>query len=181
MSQYYYAVSSLPQLYFESESYPSSEQFLTLCEENLSKGDLHAVRMLDDAEGNIGGPSLLKKWSAWNRSFKADLAILRGQQLGKNVEDYQQIERVSGTEDLAREAFQAANPLAAEEVVERGRWQVLEELEVGHYFDLQKLLIYKLKISILDRMSSFDKDKGQQKFRELYDTVTEEKIGVQPE
>ena len=181
MGQYYFAVSSLPQLYYDSESHPSAEEFLTLCAENLSKADLRAVVTTGSGDQKLHGSAMMKKWLEWNMSLRADLAVLRAQQFGWNVEEYQEIERVSGTEELAREAFNAESPLLAEEMLERGRWAVLEELEVGHYFDLQKLLVYRLKISILDRKSMFEAEAGMDNFKRIYSVVAAGNYGGEPE
>lgn len=181
MGQYYYAVSSLPQLYFDSETFPSDEQFVTLCVENLSKADLRAVLCLSLKDEKFRGAALMNKWLDWNFSLQADLAVLRAQRQGKNADEYQKADRVAGTEEVAREAFAASSALLAEEVIERSRWSFLDELEVGHYFDLGKLLVYRLRISILERKATFQTKTGLKNFRRIYDVVTEGKIGIQPE
>ena len=181
MGQYYYAVSSLPHLYYDSETFPSDEVFLTLCAENLSKSDLRAVMNADKTDGTYPGSALIEKWREWNLSLRADLATLQAQRQGRSADEYQRIERVSGTEELARDAFNTESPLAAEDVIERGRWAELDELEVGHFFDVGKLIVYRLKISILERKAMFDLNAGLENFGRIYDVVTEEKLGVQPE
>ncbi|MBN1686172.1 MAG: DUF2764 family protein [Spirochaetales bacterium] len=181
MGQYYYAVSSLPHLSFDSETFPSDEQFVALCRENLSKADLRAVLQLDLTDEKLPEAALVKKWFGWNSSLQADLAFLRAQGRGKNADEYQNVDRIAGTEEVAREAFAASSPLAAEQVIERGRWSFLDELEVGHYFDLGKLVVYRLRISILERKATFQTDTGRTNFRRIYDAVTEGQIGIQPE
>jgi hypothetical protein len=136
---------------------------------------------MDNGAGGNRRASLLQEWFDWNLSLRVELAILRAQRAGTNIEEYQGAEKISGTEEIAREAFNQESPLAAEEVLERARWAVLEELEVGHYFDLQKLLVYGLKISILERKSQFDMDSGLENFNRIYGAITEAKIGEQPE
>lgn len=154
---------------------------MAVCAENLSQSDMRMILSIDEEDHNGRRSAVEQRWRQWNRSLWADLAILRAQQQGRNIDQFQRIERVIGTEELAREAFHSDSPLAAEETLERGRWTFLDELEVGHYFDVEKLIVYRLKIAILERRSTFDTDKGLANFRRIYDTVTEEKIGVQPE
>lgn len=181
MGQYYYAVSSLPHLYFDSEVYPSAEEFSQLCLENLSAADLKVFQKMDQVASDEAGNGLPKRWFDWNRSLRFELAALRAQNLGMDFDGYQGIDKIAGTEELAREAYNQESPLTSEEVLERGRWGFLEELEVGHFFDLQKLLVYGLKISILERKSQFDIDAGLENFKRIYGMVTEGKIGEQPE
>ena len=181
MGQYYYAVSSLPHLYFDSETYPSTEEFFQLCCENLSEADLNIFKEIYQADSGETGNGFLRRWFSWNRSLRFELAVLRAQNLGMDFDGYQGIDKMTGTEELAREAYNQESPLTSEEVLERGRWGFLDELEVGHFFDLQKLLVYGLKLSILERKSRFNIDKGLENFKRIYGAVTEGKIGEQPE
>ena len=181
MGQYYYAVSSLPHLSFESEVYPSREEFMQLCAENLSASDLKILKYMDELGGDAAGSGLLKQWFEWNLSLRFELATLRAQKLRIDLEGSQGIGKMSGTEEVAREAFSQESPIDAEEAIERGRWGVLEELEVGHFFDLEKLLVYGMKISILERKAQFELESGLANFKSIYSAVTEGKIGEQPE
>jgi len=62
------------------------------------------------------------------------------------------------------------NPLEIEKRLMRAQWDFLEEQEIGHFFDLDFLIIYYLKLQILERMFSFNKEKGQQNL-EAYSLV----------
>jgi hypothetical protein len=46
--------------------------------------------------------------------------------------------------------------LEAEKALDLERWQLLEELACGHYFDLDALLIYALKLLILERWAKIN-------------------------
>ena len=154
---------------------------MQLCSANLSGSDLDALMRMDELDDQASPGGRLQKWVDWNLSLGAELAILRAQKLGLESDAPQGVEKIPGTEEIAREAFNQESPLAAEEVLERARWAVLEELEVCHYFDLQKLIVYGMKISILERKSQFDIDAGLENFKQIYGAVTEAKIGEQPE
>ena len=52
---------------------------------------------------------------------------------------------------LAMNAYRSPSPLEGERILDEARWQKLEELSFGHYFDLEFLLIYALKLLILER------------------------------
>lgn len=62
---------------------------------------------------------------------------------------------------LAEEAFNANSPLMAEEILNKARWRYLDELEFGHYFDIERLVIFFIKLQILERISLFDTEKGR--------------------
>ena len=187
MAQYYYAVTSLPQLLYESEHYSPVDEFLDLCRENRSAGDLRAVleaerlARSDSWDTHGKGAAILEGWNRWNRSLRADLAVLRSQALGREPEQLPEVERLIGTEEIARETFSQESPLTAEETIERRRWALLDEMEVGHYFDLQKLIVYMLRLTILERKAQFSTDSGLVNFTIIYETITKEQIGDEPE
>jgi hypothetical protein len=78
----------------------------------------------------------------------------------------------TGLQNIARDACTAATPLEAEIMLDRARWEYLENLEAGHYFDLGKLIIYYLQLQLLQRRSRLIKEKGQAAFAEIYSAIT---------
>ena len=62
--------------------------------------------------------------------------------------------------EIARHLLALDSPLAADEELDRLRWRFLEELAFGHYFDLETLVIYRLKLRILERRARFDPATG---------------------
>jgi hypothetical protein len=64
---------------------------------------------------------------------------------------------------IARTAHQAArqaSPLEAERILDLARWQYLEELSLGHYFDRDFLFIYGLKLKLLERWERVGREGG---------------------
>jgi hypothetical protein len=182
LGQYYYAVTSLPQLFFESDNYPPMDEFLNLCRENLTGRDQRAIEdayvMLaeDDLRRGTEAEVLFKEWIDWNLSLRVELASLRAQTLRWDSEELQDIERIIGTEEAAREIYTQDTPLAAEDLLERYRWAKLDALEVGHYFDLKKLIVYMIRLSILTRRAQFARDVGEENFSRMYETIRRTKI-----
>jgi len=54
-------------------------------------------------------------------------------------------------EHLALASHRHPSPLEGERMLDAGRWQALEHLSFGHYFDLGVLIIYAYKLIILER------------------------------
>ena len=54
------------------------------------------------------------------------------------------------------------------------RWDFLTRDEVGHYFDLALLIIYALKLKLLERIHKFDEEKGKQVLRLIYERSLDE-------
>ncbi len=61
--------------------------------------------------------------------------------------------------------------MKAEEYLNRERWIFLEELEVGHFFDLEKLIVYSIRLQLLERKKFFSMEKGKEHFLEMYEQI----------
>ena len=158
-SEYYYLTASLPYLTFKAEPPVSKERFIEECEKWLSFGDLESLLAADNAEEpGAGNSPVLVKWKEFDLSLKKELA------------EYRQ-ERKRGADrkpdNLAGKVLSAANPLDMELSLERVRWDYLEDLATGHFFDIGKLIVYYLQLSILERLAKFDKDKGETYYYEM--------------
>ncbi|MEZ4987864.1 MAG: DUF2764 family protein [Saprospiraceae bacterium] len=62
------------------------------------------------------------------------------------------------------------SPLQEEMQLLRLQWDKLEELAIGHYADWDALVVYKLKLMILQRLWSFDSLRGMDVFKRLTST-----------
>jgi hypothetical protein len=175
LAQYYYLVASLPMLFFDSERPPSLEEFLTLCAEHLSPADL---RMVEAAGVSAEGPSgptcaLLERWRAWETALRNELVRLRAKAHGLDPERHlREGEEIVSVTNIARSAFAQDLPLAAEQSLDRARWDFLDELEEGHYFDVEKVVAYHLRLQILSRRRLFDVETGTEAFGALYEKIT---------
>ncbi len=78
-----------------------------------------------------------------------------------------------GTASAAAEAFSKDNPLDAELLLNNARWQFIEELSAGHFFDLEFLVAYRLKLQLQERRAMFEEEKGFAAYRGLYERVLE--------
>ncbi|MFA6636261.1 MAG: DUF2764 family protein [Candidatus Omnitrophota bacterium] len=158
-SEYYYLTASLPHLTFKTEPPFSKERFLDECEKWLSRGDLESLLAADNAEeARAGNSQVLAKWKEFDLSLKKELAEYRRERRGGT-------ERKPG--NLAGKVLSAANPLEMELSLERARWDYLDDLAVGHFFDIGKLIVYYLQLGILVRLAKFDKDKGETYYYEM--------------
>lgn len=54
-----------------------------------------------------------------------------------------------------------SNPLEREKLVLKLQWDELSSIEFGESFTLTEIMIYKLKLQILERLHSFNAEKGQ--------------------
>lgn len=180
MGQYYYTVAALPMLSFESDHIPTTEDFLELCSRRVSDREyalLERARLLPDPE-QLPRNGLLRTWYELEIGLRNELARQRAAQLNRDEIDYirttaegEDLTGTLGIPEVAREALSQETPLKAEMVLLRHRWSILDELEIGHFFDIERLVIYYLKLQILWRKRLFNREDGTNVFERTYNTV----------
>ncbi|MFP4364338.1 MAG: DUF2764 family protein [Spirochaetia bacterium] len=179
MSQYYFTAASLPYIAFESEVPLTEEEFLKLCRPMLSDTDFSVLEevSLHPLKRPETSNSVVNAWYNWEVTLRNELVELRAHQ--KSIDPFDHMEKggeIFGLTETAREAFVLQSPLASEILLMQKRWSLLEELEIAHYFDIEKLIIYKLKLQILVRKQMMDRDAGEQRFELLYTRIRENRI-----
>jgi len=175
LAQYYYLVASFPLLFYETEKIPSYQEFMELCGQHISPRHYQLLTRASTFDLRPTTPSCrtLDLWREWETALRNGLVVLRGKKKGVEAEAYLvDSPWITTAQQLAREAFGQESPLQAEELLNRARWSYLDELEVGHYFDMEKILVYALRLQILARKALFEEDKGVEMFQKVYAEVT---------
>jgi len=55
--------------------------------------------------------------------------------------------------------------------LDRIRWEKIEELKTGHYFDIEYLTAYCLQLQILERWDRVDSGSGMEILKELVENI----------
>lgn len=176
MDQYYYAVSSLPFLSFNNTPEITVDEFSTICKSSLVEKDFNIVNSisLTELKGLDSSIGVINKWLSWEGTLRNELARLRAVSMSVEPGPYlYEVESNSETPGIAKNAFKQDSPLIAEEELDKARWQFLDELEQGHYFDLEKLIVYSLRLQILERKGMFTTEKGNENFQKIYENIKE--------
>ena len=174
MTQYYYLVASLPLLRPDDPPPFSSAAWLELCREHAAGND-HALlaRISFDSLGALPGDhAVWQSYSSWETALRNELAVQRAQRLGLSPDPFlHQAPFHAGLHALAREALAAGTPRAVEATLDRRRWSRLEGLEAGTQFDLGRLIVYRLKLLLLERKSRLQAGPGLESFTAAYARV----------
>ncbi len=173
VADYYYLVSSLPELQLEAPPLISREEFLSLCEEQLTDRDLSIMQALVSGVSGTGGSETAAQWVSFSDSLDAELASQRAQRMNlKDQSSYipQELPPASIV-DLVAKAMSDLSPLESERLLDEARLAFLDELAVNHHFDLTRIIVYYLKLTILDREQSFEFDRGDAEFRRLLSNI----------
>jgi len=159
MDKYYYLIAQLPVLYFERQPALTIEQFLNEAGKWLSPEDLKQLEQVELAATEIrkSDPAIMKQVKEFELALRRELVNWRTAQ--KKNQDYK---IAAFPANLVREG----DPLTVEKNLLLWRWQYLETLEFGHYFDLDFLFLYYLRLQILQRLFTFDKKLGREKYQQ---------------
>ena len=162
-SGYYYLTASLPYLFFAGQEFVSSGDFLAECEKWLTPEDLSVLQKIDDK--NTGDEEIepdtdnaAGQWKSFNQNLEEGLAAVR--RANKSPAKVKVPEMLPGV-------FEERTPLLMEKRIERLKWDFIDQQESWYQFDLNWLIIYLLKIRILERLAVFDKKKGEEVFKQL--------------
>lgn len=179
MSQYYYSVAALPALRLEETPVYSSARFAEQCAVDVSPADLALIlsaRVWPDSTAvSADGPAVLRAWYAHVADLQRYLGAARASKLGW---DASELPRAAGIDpsiaESARQLVAEEDPARAEAALLRLLWSLLDTLEVGHYFDVEKLIIYYLRLQLVERRQTLiDVEAGQAEFKRQYNTVAE--------
>jgi hypothetical protein len=167
LTQYYYLVASLPMLFFEEAPPFSSAAWLDLCREQISESD-HALLTriaFNELRPRPGDPGVWRDYSSWETALRNELAVQRALKLGLSPDSFlRQTRFYCGLPAVVKEALGAGTPMAVETALDRRRWSRLDELETGTQFDLGRLIVYRLKLLLLERKNRFRPEPGRQAF-----------------
>jgi hypothetical protein len=61
----------------------------------------------------------------------------------------------------AMNAVRNPSPLESEKILDAARWDRLDSLAAGHFFDVDALIVYTLKLSILEKWDRIDRTQRQ--------------------
>jgi hypothetical protein len=97
--------------------------------------------------------STIQKWLAFDAALRNELVKIRAQH--KHADPLKYLRRESREDFLLSHIALAAhrNPslVEGEKSLDQARWKVLDEIETGHYFDNDYLLVYGYKLKLLER------------------------------
>lgn len=174
MGQFYYTVASLPMLSYGEQPGLTVADYLADCHKWLKPAEwdlLSTATLVPDSTIESDSVSA-DEFRKWEISLRNELVLLRASAMGLEPDIFtKKSERYPDTASLAAHAFKQESPMDAEDALNRGRWQFLENLKVGHFFDLDFLILYSLQLQILERKSCFDEETGFARYQEIYQNI----------
>ncbi len=166
MASYYYLIASLPELRADGDMPITYDEFLNFCQGNVSESDYELLKnlTLDSTEG-----PLVDEWSRFYGMLTKELNYQRSLNLGKSYSTA--FDKDGLISQVAASALSAKNPLEAERILLEYEFDNLDSLVGLHMFDDHVLFGYAIKLKLLERLTSFEQEKGKAEFQTLFDGI----------
>ena len=174
MSSLYYLMASLPTLKADGELPFSYDEFLRLCQGNVSQT---RYRMLKDLTVMSNEGPLVSQWAKFYGVLKEELTYQRNQRLGRPCQV--PLEREDGTIRIVTSAMNENNPLEAEKMLLALQFEKLDELVGLHHFDESELVGYALKLKLLERKTVFCRDSGRTELARIADGLQKQIMNME--
>ena len=167
MSNYYpYLMASLPFLQFGAKPPFPSEKLIDICSGFVSDDDMERIKMAYlpiDADYDTG-QSTLRMWHDFETALRNELVRLRASK--RRIDPIKYLREdghiSSHALHIAFQASKTASLIESEKLLDEEKWRMLEDLEVGHYFDVDRIIIYAYRLFLLekwDNINTADKKK----------------------
>jgi len=173
VSTHYYLISSLP--YLERMGVPpiSSETYLGMCEGQVSTAEFEALATLDLVPREQPCCDAEARWNAAETAIRNTLVKHRAgrMQNAAGIESMRPwVDRYTGLEEQAAATLEAGNPLAVSQAIDALRWQVLDDIEAAGQFTFDTLVVYRLKLMILEKWEPLNHEKGMRELNLLIES-----------
>ena len=159
-------LSSLPELTLFEQPGITREKFLYFCSSYFHGKRMELLRnlsLLPEPEGSaVSGilrsfskNSLPCAYSRWEAALRTSLAKIRAARVpGRGSLDHADSGYETDADSAARRAYAAPDPLERERILDRARWEKLDELARAghsHAFNFDSVCAYSLKLQIAEK------------------------------
>lgn len=171
MSNYYYLVSSLPMLFFHhGQPFISYKSFMEDCRRLIKHNDyIHLLNTkLNSDHFYNNTTSTFMIWQKSNFALRNELVRLRAKKLNIDPQQYIRPYYIDqSVSEIIKDNIEDFTPLQAEFHLMELQWRILEFLQSGHHFDLEFLILYSLKLQLLERKALLTDETGKARFNSI--------------
>lgn len=156
----YYLIAQLPVLRFGENPAINRDYFLNQAAFCLSKKEFTILNRatIDNYDWQAVKHPILYRYSQFEYKLREEISLYR--KATREKTDY----KPAG---FLQDVFSASNPLEAEKKLLLTRWRYLEQDEYRYLFTFTAAIIYFLKLQILEKLFTFNKEKGLNQFDKL--------------
>ena len=171
MAEYYYFATTLPMLVMGRECPISYDEFMRSAKRYLSKKDYESLSSLSAVSFSSNPSSrVAREWKEYRDRIESLIISERASLLG--FEGYGEGEAADkALRDRIHSIVTELDPLEAEKAVLSIYFDFLSSREGGSLFSTEALMIYALKLQLMERAAAFSEEKGQAEFDRLYKAI----------
>lgn len=160
---HYYFIASLPELRFGQPPELTVEEFLARAGEQLSPEQHAVLTAIGRVPRERAATSVEARWNAWETALRNQAARLRAVRRNQEPDDYlrPETDAFANLDKQVMEAFDDTNPAEERRQLDTLRWRFLNDLEVGHEFDFERLVVYLLKLILLEKWAGLSREEGR--------------------
>ena len=190
MHNYHYIVASLPELTsgwkFQERS---AEQIIGEIRELCGKDDLALLDILQESfvpenltqefyqKALASGNSFIREYFTFDLKVRNAKVRYLNRELSRPADKDVisiSLQEENSEEDAGIEAaFKGTDLLARERAVDDLYWEKADALSLMHWFDMNVIMAFVLKLHIIDRWNLLDEQTGREMFRKLVDNLTQ--------
>jgi hypothetical protein len=169
LKNHYYTLAALKTIRLGEKIPITEEYFLQFAEDTI---DAKSYQVLLKSRWGLTEPtgfSFADRILSWEKELRLELAKARI--LKRPFETPLNLQASDGSYSLleqARAAMALDSPLDAERYLDQLRWSFLEDMGARHYFDLEALVVYYLKLQLALRQEKFQEELGRDSFEKEY-------------
>jgi hypothetical protein len=169
LKNYYYTLAALKTFRLGEKIPVSEEYFLQFAEDTIDAKDYQILLKCRWGLTKPTGFSFADQILSWDRELRLELAKARISKLPFDLSpNLKAMPGNYGLLEQVRAVMAIDSPLDAELVLNQIRWSYLEETGARHYFDLEALVIYYLKLQLALRQEKFQEQLGRDSFEKEY-------------
>lgn len=169
MKNYYYTLAALETIRLGEKIPISEEHFLQFAEDTI---DAKSYQILLKCRWGLTEPTgflFADRILSWEKELRLELAKARILKLPFDIPiDLPASDGSYSLLEQVRAVMALDSPLDAELYLDRLRWSFLEETGNLHYFDLEALVVYYLKLQLVLRQEKLQEKIGRDSFKNEY-------------
>lgn len=171
MAEYYYFAATLPMLTIGRPVPISYAEFMERAKEHLTKKDYQDLeKAVFSAVSGEASNSLVREWQAYTSQISRVMAKERADKLGfTGYEGDSEADKL--LRDKVKDIVDNKDPLEGEKALLAMYFDFLSSREGGSPFSSKALMIYALKLQIMERDQAFTEEKGRAEFDSLYKAI----------
>ena len=172
-SLYGFLISSMPWLRLGEKPFYRSAAFLEQCRPHLAPAEFATLAAVTLEPCREPGGWTDRKWQEFDVYLRNRVAAARASRTGADAGPWMRHEDdvFPGSQRMIEEAMTVADPVERERLLDELRWGRLDDLTVGHEFDFEALVNYRLRLLLVEKWAAPDPEPGRRVLAALVDAV----------